>query len=224
MSRRPTSGPSERRELRGLILSGADSRDDRIIRLLGEDDMLVPAIARFARKSSKTGSLSSRLQPLSLVVVDVTSRGEDDLATIGASFVERPFSVIKSDLLRTALASCMAEVVLHILPEYAQEDGLYALLMKALLHLDDTRSTPRRELFLLFLLRILDMQGVLPPLDELPELTAHARAALEEWRSGRFVPLPEGDLHTTARFLEEALSELSGRPLLSGSLLDAALA
>jgi len=224
VSRRPTSGPTERRELRGLILSGADSRDDRFIRLLGEDDTLVPAVARFARKSSKNGPLSSRLQPLSLVVVDLTSRGEDDLPTVGASFVERPFSVIKGDLLRTALASCMAEVVLHILPEYAQEDGLYALLMKALLYLDDPRSTPRRELFLLFLLRILDMQGVLPPFDELPELTTPAKEALQEWRSGRFVPLPPGDLHSTARFLEESLCALSGRPLLSGSLLDAALA
>lgn len=213
---------AQRTETLALVLSGADSRDDRILRLLTGDDELVAAVARFARKSNHRGSLGARLQPLTLVRVELSQSPERELATVLGAQVERPFATLKADLARLALASAMAEVILHILPEQAREEGLYALTLRALTHLDDAKTTPRQELFLLFLLRVLDLQGVLPPLDELVEIPERARGALDQWRQGRFMPLEDHELGPTSRFLEGALSSLSGRPLLSRTLIDTA--
>lgn len=211
------------REVVALVLSGVDSRDDRILRLLTDDDQLLPVIARNARRTSKKGSLSSRLQTLSLVRAEVARDPRDELVTLSQAELVRSFAVLKGELLRLALGSAMAEVVLHIMPEHAHEEGLFELLSRALGHLDDPHTTPREDLFLLFLLRILDQQGILPPLDELPELSSGARETLEQWREGRFARLSTEDRAHTSRFLEQALAAFSGRPLLSRSLIDAAL-
>jgi DNA repair protein RecO len=214
---------------------GADSRDDRILRLLTEDDQLLPVIARGARRATRKGSFSARLQPLSLVRVVIASTPRDDspggesrpsewnLATVTSAETVRPLAIVKADLMRTALASAMAEVVLHIVPEEAREEGLYELVCRAMFHLDDPAITPREEIFLLFLLRVLDQQGILPPLDELPELSTSARDTLEQWRVGRFAKLEVRDRQHTSRFLERALTAFSGRPLMSRSLIDACL-
>lgn len=219
-SRRP---PDAVRELEALVLSGVDSRDDRILRLLTADDQLLPVIARSARRATPKGSMSSRLQPLSLVRIELASGPQDDLARVVSAETLRPFIIVKGDLLRTALVSAMAEVVLHIVPEHAREDGLFELVIRAFVHLDEATTAAREELFLLFLLRVLDQQGILPPLEDLPELSTGARETLEQWRAGRFVKLAIEDRPHTGRFLERALIAFSGRPLLSRSLIDAAL-
>lgn len=211
------------REVVALVLSGVDSRDDRILRLLTQDDQLLPVIARNARRNTKKGSLSSRLQTLSLVRVDVARDPDHELVTLSQAELLRPFAVMKGELLRLALASAMAEVVLHVVPEHAHEEGLFELLFRALSHLDDPHTIPREDHFLLFLLRILDAQGILPPLEELPELSSGAKETLEQWRSGRFARLASEDKAHTSRFLERALTAMSGRPLLSRSLIDTAL-
>lgn len=218
--RRPASPSIERR---ALVLSGVDSKDDRIVRLLCDDDTLVPAIARGARRVGKKGSLGAHIQPLSRITVELVPADEGhDLAVLRSALTEEPYAVIKGDLARTALAWAMAEVVLHLVPEHAREDGLFALLERALTHLETPSTVPREEHFLLFLLRMLDGQGILPPLDELPEVSSSARATLTAWREGRFARLEDGDKAHTARFLERALTALTGRPLASRSLLDAA--
>lgn len=219
----PKKPAEETREVVALVLSGVDSRDDRILRLLTEDDQLLPVIARNARRTSKKGSLSSRLQTLSLVRVEVVSESSHELVTLSSSEVLRPFATLKGELLRLALAAAMAEVVLHVVPEHAHEEGLHDLLMRALSFLDDPGTAPREDHFLLFLLRILDQQGILPPFEELPELSTSAKETLEQWREGRFAKLSTEDRAHTSRFLEQALTAFSGRPLLSRSLIDAAL-
>jgi recombinational DNA repair protein (RecF pathway) len=214
------------RDCRALVLSAADSRDDRIVRLLLDSDELVPAFARFARKSSGRGRSprTSMLQPLTSVHVRLRAKPGAELATIEEVAMDAPFAVIKGDLLRTALASAMCEVVLHLVPDWASESGLHDLLMRALTHLDRPAEKAREALLLLFELRVLDLGGVLPPFEELPELPEETRAALTAWRTGRFLPLADGPLRAAARFLEESLTATSGRPLLSRSLLEAALA
>jgi len=211
------------REVVALVLSGVDSRDDRILRLLTEEDQLLPVIARNARRASKKGSLSSRLQTLSLVRAEVARDPRDELVTLSQAEPLKPFAHVKSELLKLALASAMAEVVLHVLPEHARDEGLFELVLRALSHLDDPNTTAREDHFLLFLLRILDVQGILPPLEDLPELSTNAKETLEQWRTGRFARLAVEDRAHTRRFLERALTAFSGRPLLSRSLIDAAL-
>lgn len=202
-----------------IVLSGADSRDDKIIRLLLESDELVPALVRFARKAGKS-SKSSKIQPMSRVHVTLRGKASDTLALLETVSVETPHAVLKGDLLRLSLATTMCEVVLHLIPEWGREEGVFALLARALGHLDDPSARIGEELLVLFELKLLDRFGVLPPLESLSELSASARAALEDWRQGRFSPLSPRDVRAAARFLEHALAAHSGRPLASRAFLD----
>lgn len=205
-----------------LILSGADSRDDKIVRLLLETDELVPAIVKYARKSGKASKMA-RIQPLTRVHVTLRGKASDELAVLESVGVEDAHAVLKGDLLRFSLASAMAEVVLHLVPDWAREEGVFTLLSRALARLDDASARAGEELLLLFELRMLDLAGVLPPLEEIVELPSAAREALEAWRSGRWVPLPAPALRPTARFLERALTSHSGRSLASRAFLDQVL-
>jgi recombinational DNA repair protein (RecF pathway) len=132
----------------GIILSANDSRDDKVIRLLLETDELVPAIARDGRRARGKSAKASQLQPLSRVAVALRARGEADVAWGEAAesarelaLVERieldyAYPSIKADLARFALASAMCEGVLHLVPDWGVEDGLHALVERALGHLE----------------------------------------------------------------------------------------
>lgn len=205
-----------------LILSGADSRDDKIVRLLLETGELVPAVVQYGRKAGKS-SKASRIQPLTTVHVTLRGKASDELAVLETVNVEDAHAVLKGDLLRLSLASAMAEVVLHLVPDWGREEGVYDLLSRALSHLDDAATRVSEALLLLFELKMLDLAGVLPPLEEIVELPLGSREALEAWRSGRWVPLPASALRPTARFLEHALTSHSGRPLASRAFLEQVL-
>lgn len=209
----------ERRDADALVLSGADSRDDKIIRLMLETDELMPALVRSGRKSGKS-SRASRVQPLSLVHVTLRIRPSDELAFLETATIERPHAVIKADLRRFALATTMSEVVLQLIPDWGREDGVFQLLVRALGHLEDPTATISEALLVLFELRILGLAGVLPPIASLAELSPSAREALESWRQGRFVPLDPSEVRASARVLERALASHSGRPLASRAFLE----
>jgi len=206
----------------GVIVSGADSRDDKIIRVLLATDELIPAVVKYARKAGKSSKMA-HIQPLTTVHATLRGKASDELAVLERVDVETTHAVLKGDLLRFSLASAMAEVVLHLVPDWGREDGVYALLSRAFARLDDPSARATEELLLLFELRMLDLAGVLPPLEEIVELPAAAREALEAWRSGRWVALPAPALRPTARFLERALTSHSGRPLSSRAFLDQVL-
>lgn len=205
-----------------IVLSGADSRDDKIVRLLLETDEVIPAVVRFARRAGKS-SRGAKVQPLTTVHALLRGKPAEDLAVLEEVAVEAPHAVVKGDLLRFALASTMAEVVLVLVPDWGREEGVYALLARALAHLDDPAAKVGEELLLLFELRMLDLGGVLPPLESLAELSRSSREALEAWRSGRFSPLSPPDVRAVGRFLEQALAAASGRTLVSRAFLDQVL-
>jgi DNA repair protein RecO len=169
------------------VLSGADSRDDKIVRLLLETDELVPAVARFARRGGKKPSKASSIQPLSRVHVTLRGRPSDTLALLETVALETPHAIVKGDLVRFALATSMSEVVLQLVPDWGREEGVYALLARALGHLDDPGAAAGEALLALFELRMLDLAGVMPPISSLFELPAPAREALQGWQRGRFV-------------------------------------
>ncbi len=199
----------------GIILSANDSRDDKVIRLLLETDELVPAIARHGRRARGKSSKASQLQPLSTGSVALRARGEADVTWDSAAetsrelaLVERielthAYPAIKADLERFALASAMCEGVLHLVPDWGVEDGLFALVERALGHLerpregrnaaDQHQERPRegrnaadqhqerssealagRDLLALFYVRLLDRAGLLPASDELAQLSPPA--------------------------------------------------
>lgn len=205
-----------------IVLSGADSRDDKIVRLVLDTDEVIPAVVRFARRAGKSAR-GSKVQPLTTVHVLLRGKPSDDLAVLEQVAVEAPHAVIKGDLVRFALASTMAEVVLALVPDWGREDGVYALLSRALAHLDEPTAKIGEELLLLFELRMLDLGGVLPPLEALAELSRSSREALESWRAGRFSPLSPQDVRAVGRFLEQALAAASGRQLVSRAFLDQVL-
>ncbi len=202
-----------------IILSGADSRDDKIIRMLLETDELVPAIVKYARKPGKS-SKSERIQPLGRVHVMLRGKPSDELAYLENIAVESPHAFIKGDLLRFGLATTMAEIVLHLVPDWGQEPGIYTLLAKAMAHLDDPKARAGEEILALFELRTLDLAGVLPPLDSLAELPLNVREALEAWRQGAWKALSPQEVRAACRVLEQMLASASGRPLVSRAFLD----
>lgn len=203
-----------------IVLSTADSRDDKIVRLLLESDEVVPALVRFARRGIKKASRAAKLQPLSVVHVSLRGKPADELATLEAVSAETPHAIVKADLVRLALASTMAEIVLQLVPDWGREEGVYALLSRALGRLGDAQAKASEALLALFELRMLDLGGVLPPLETIEELPASSRAGLEAWRQGRFVALPEREVRAICRVLERALLAASGRPLASRAFLE----
>ncbi|MCC6623544.1 MAG: DNA repair protein RecO C-terminal domain-containing protein [Deltaproteobacteria bacterium] len=211
----------------GLILSGADSRDDRIIRLLMADDELVPAIVRQGRRPGKRSKVG-RIQPLTAVQVTLRARPADDLAVLETVVVERPFAVVKADLLRLAMATCMAEVVLHLCPDWGREPGVHDLLRRAWERLDRPSSGATGDAvtidwLILFELKALAASGVLPPIEELAEIPRAARESMAGWLEGRWAPLDRDAAAVAQRTLEALVTSASGRPFRSTSLLAEAM-
>ena len=224
----------------GIILSANDSRDDKVIRLLLETDELVPAIARHGRRAHGKSAKASQLQPLSTVSVALRARGEADVSWDTAAETSRELALverielshaypgIKGDLERFALASAMCEGVLHLVPDWGVEDGLFALVERALGHLEQSpEGSAGRDLLALFYVRLLDRAGLLPASEGLaelsppagPHLSQAAAATLALWREGRWRPLPLEASAPTLTLLAQILSSASGRPLLSLSLV-----
>ena len=240
----------------GLILSHTDSRDDKIIRLLLDTDELVPAIAKHSRSARGKSSKASQLQPLSAVSITLRAKAGTDVAWASAAetsrelaLVERvellhSFATLKGDLERFALACAMSEGILHLVPDWGVEEGLHALLVRALMHLDRPGEPPHTDLLALFFVRLLDRAGLLPASEELAQLTPPTRLAasafgtqsatllpplmpfseeaaetLALWREGRWRPLPRGESASALALLAELMTQASGRPLLSMALV-----
>jgi len=206
-----------------LMLSAADSKSDRVVRFLAEDGQLVPAIARQARRSTRR--FGARIEPVTLSHLRWTASPGEELARLTEAGIEAPFAVIKADVLRLAMASLMAEVVLALLPDFAREEHLFELLLRAWRRLDDPARRPAEEVLLLFELRVLTAQGVMPPLEDLPGVSDVARDTLRAWSEGQWRGLEPGDRRQVAAALEARVCEVSGRRTLrSRGVLDQLLA
>jgi len=210
-------------EGRALILSGADSRDDKIVRLLMEDDELVPVLVKHGRRSSGRSSKAGSIQPLTAVRVIVRAKPAGDLAVLEQVAMEASYAFVKGDLLRLALATCMTEVVLHLCPDWGREAGLYLLLARALDGLERADARPGEDWLWLFELRALAAAGVLPPIDEWAEVPREGRETLQAWLEGRWLPLDAISARVIGPLLEGALTSASGRVFRSRALLSEAL-
>lgn len=207
-----------------IIVSSADSRDDRIVRLLMDDDEMVPALVKQGRRATGKSSKVGKIQPLTAVRVTLRAKPGDDLAVLETVAVERPFAVVKGDLLRLALATCMSEVVLHLCPDWGREPGMHELFARALERLDRASGeAPTEDWLLLFELKALQSAGVLPPLEELAEVPSEGRAAMLGWLAGKWQPLDHVSARVIGPILERALTDASGRPFRSRALLNEAL-
>ncbi|MCA9516633.1 MAG: DNA repair protein RecO [Myxococcales bacterium] len=205
-----------------LVLSSADAQSHRIVRLLTADDRVVAAIAREARRGPKR--FGARVQPLSLSHVTYALRPSDDLAKLGDAALEEPFPTVKGDLVRLALATTMADVVLTTVPDFAREEGLFELLLRAWRFLDRGDARPVEETLLLFELRFLVLSGLLAPDElELPNVPNGARDVVAGWLAGQWRPLADADRPLVAAALEGLLVAATGRALKSRPFLDEVL-
>ena len=215
--------PGERRDTEALVLSCVDANNDRIVRLLTAASEVLPAIARHGRRPSSRKA-GTRLQPLTRVAAQLTLRPSDDLAQLTGAATHEDFAVLKADLGRFALASTMAEVVLATVPDFATEEGLFELLLRAWRWLDTPANRPVEEVLLLFELRALGLAGALPPIDALPGLDDSARQGLTAWSEGQWCRLAARDVRAVAAALEGLVYAASGRRLKSRAFLDEVLA
>lgn len=206
---------------RALVLASYDSKDDKIVQLFLEDAGRLAAVARHARKSKRR--FGAHIEPLTLSEVVVRTRPDWELGRLERASTVEGFPIVKSDILRMALAMTMGEVVLMVLPEHDHDPELYALTVKAWQHLNDPRANVTEDLLLLFELRTLQFTGFLPDLDEFTPIPAEAREVLKGWLSGRWQPLTPSQRRRVATVLEGLLADQAGRGLRSREFLNEAL-
>ena len=205
-----------------LVLASADSRDDRIVHLLTDASVRLPAVARRARRSARR--FRGHIDPLTLAQITVTMRDDRALADLEEASARETFAVVRGDLVRYALATTMAEAVLHLIPEHAAEPGAYDLVLRAWRYLDAPSHHASEDLLLLFELRLLTLAGLLPGVAAIPGLPPEAARILDGWLTGRWQPLAGPIRRQTAGLLERVIEEASGRALRSRPFLDAQLA
>lgn len=203
------------------MLASYDSRDDKIVQLFFEDIGRQGVVARYARKSRRR--FGAHIEPLTLSEVVVRTRPEWELGRMDRATALEGFAVMKGDMLRMALGLTMGEVVLTVLPEQYHEPELWALTLKAWLHLNNPRATVSEDLLLLFELRTLQFTGFLPELAEFDALPVQARVILGGWLEGQWEPLTSKLRRRVATVLEGVIAEQAGRALRSREFLNDAL-
>jgi len=228
--RGPRTTPEAAYDIEVLILSSADSRDDRILRVLTANDEVLPVVARGVRRPGRNTAKAAILQPLSEVTLRLTGRPNADLAVVEDAWLNEAHDAVKRDLVRLAHASVMTEAMLHLVPDHGAEDGLFALMTRALRRLGATEEEGAPQLCCLFLVRLLDLSGLLPDTSDEAEsagpngyLPEGAGAVLADWRRGRWTTLPQPLVRPTLVWLERQVTAISMRPLKSQDFLDSVL-
>ena len=200
-----------------LVLARYNVKDDRIVTLLTPRDGRLPAVARRARRGPKhTGAV---LEPLTRVDVTYQVRKGRDLVTLKEAVCRDAFSGLKSDLVRTAMASVMAELLLQFTVDFDPAPTLYALGLRAFTSLDDLKRPVTEAHLLLFELRVLALAGSLPPFGQLFGEGHPGVAMAEEWFAGRWVSVSAEVLNHCLRRTEAHIQDVVERPLKSRALL-----
>ncbi len=147
---------------------------DLILTLLTPDHGKISVFARSARKDARR--FSGAVEPFSLLKVVLRS-GRGRLAVLAEAALVDPLPTLRTDLHKTAYASCWSELVLAGMEEGAPQPAVYRLLRDALTALDrGTVGKPALHLF--FLAKFAGLSGFFPemtccrrcntPLDEAP--------------------------------------------------------
>ena len=200
-----------------IVLTSTDVRDDRIVHLLTESHGRLPLVARRARKSARR--FGGDLQPLTHIGATLTLRPTQDLGLLDGAVARHGFPRLKGDLERFGYACVMADVVTHLIVPHGHEPGVYALLLRALTHLDQAPEADE-DVLALFELRMLRGLGVLPSWEALPGLPAAVIPTLEGWLLSEWSPLPRDLQRRTLTSLEGLIQGVSGRLLRSRAVLD----
>lgn len=147
---------------------------DLILTLLTPDHGKISVFARSARKDTRR--FSGATDPFILLKVLLRS-GRGRLAVLGEAALVDPLPTLRTDLHKTAYASCWSELVLAGMEEGDPEPAVYHLLRDALTALDRD-AVEKSALHLFFLTKFAGLSGFFPdatccrrcnaPLDEAP--------------------------------------------------------
>ena len=204
-----------------LILDRHKVNSDVIVHAITEEYGRLSAAARHARRAKKR--FRGHLESLTLVELTFRHRPDWDLSRLDDARVVKAFPILKGDLLRLAMASVMAEIVLGFTQHGLVEPEVYHLTCRAYDTLDDPGRSINESLLVLFELRTLLLSGFLPSLDEVFGNEHPATAHCQAWLNGTWKPMDPKLAQQSAARLERIIEDHLGRPLRSRALLDEAL-
>lgn len=136
---------------------------DLIITLLTLSEGKLSVMAKSAKKSVKR--FGGALELFSLLNITCTAGPKQRLSMLQEVSLTRPFSNIRSDMLKTAYASYWSEITLKWMMEGKKEDGIYHLLHGVLEELNEGRLSPPL-LSLVFQSRFLVLSGLRPEMEQ----------------------------------------------------------
>lgn len=143
-----------------IVLRRVDYGDyDAIITLLTLSEGRLSVMAKSAKRSVKR--FGGALELFSLLNVTFSAGSGRRLPLLQEASIARPFSKIRSDMLRTAYASYWSEIILKWMMEGKKEERMYHLLQGLLEELDEEHLSPDL-LSLIFQLRFLGLSGLHP--------------------------------------------------------------
>ncbi len=211
----------QKQTAQALILDRHKVNNDIIIHALTEHHGRLGAAARHARTSKKR--FRGHLESLTLVEITFRNRNDWDLARLDDARIIHAFPILKGDLLRMAMASVMAEIILGFTQAGLVDPELFHLTTKAYRTLDDIDRNMDESLLVLFELRTLMVSGFLPPLEDVFGKEHPATAQCNLWLQGTWQPMDANLAQQSAERLERIIEEHLGRPLRSRELLNEAL-
>jgi len=145
---------------RAVVLSARSMEEfDRLVVLLTEDQGLVTAYAKGARRQK--GTMASATEQLSYSAFQLFRNRERTY--VDRAEAETIFFAIRQDVGRLALASYFCQLCRELIPEGDTQPGYLHLMMNTLTLLDRGKM-PMAQLKAVFELRLLTMSGYMPDL------------------------------------------------------------
>lgn len=145
---------------RAVVLSTRNMEDfDRLVVLLTEDQGIITAYAKGARRQK--GTMASATEQLSYSAFQLFRNREKTF--VDRAEVETIFFAIRQEMDRLALASYFCQLCRELIPEGDTQPGYLHLMMNTLTLLDRGRM-PLAQLKAIFELRLLTMSGYMPDL------------------------------------------------------------
>ncbi|MBW1988917.1 MAG: DNA repair protein RecO [Deltaproteobacteria bacterium] len=154
------AGPSQRAFVLRLVPYG---ENDLVVTLLSREQGLFPVMAKSAKKSRKRFGGALELFSLVNAVASSPRGGRGGMGLLNEASAERVYEGVRGNVVKTAFASCWAEVAC-LRVEEGQGGELFPLFEHCLNALDRSRLSGA-DVHLLFLVRFFAAMGLLPRLD-----------------------------------------------------------
>jgi DNA repair protein RecO (recombination protein O) len=168
---------------------------DRIVTLFTREYGKLRTVARGVRRS--TSRLAGRIEPFTQARM-LLARGRT-LDVIAQAEIVEPFPGIRSDLLRSACASYVVELVERGVPERDRHEDVFVLIIDALEDLERAREDDAEMAAVKFAVRLASLLGYQPETATCVECGRHLPHTLGPAGAWAFSPLSGGALCPACR-------------------------